>query len=448
MAAPTMFSLSLLPRLIAMLALALVAGTARGESWPQWRGPAGDGHAPAAHDLPRRWSETENIVWKTALPGKGWSSPVVDGDRVWLTTAVESPLTEEEKQRRLESVPNAGTLELSGAVSLRAVCLDFESGQVLHDVELFLINEPQPIHKLNSYASPSPVLADGRLYCHFGDFGTAAIDAASGEILWANRLLRLNHENGPGSTPVLWHDKLIVHCDGSDVQFIVALDTTTGEVSWKTPRSGELRDDPQLKKAYGTPMVTAIDGKEVVLSPAADWVYAYDPADGRELWKVSYGTLGFSIVPKPVRAGDLVFLSTSFMQPELLALKLAGPESPPEILWREKKGVPTMPSPLVVGEEIYMVSERGVASCLDVGSGENCWTERLGGNFSSSPLFADGVIYLANRDGETFVILPGREFVLEATNKLEGSIMASPVAVGSSLLLRTEHAVYRVAAAE
>jgi len=420
-------------------------GDARADVWSQWRGPAGDGHAPEAHDLPRTWSETENVAWKTEIPGKGWSSPVIDGRRIWLTTAVESPLSEEEKQRRLESVPNAGTLELSGPVSLRAICLDLDSGLVLHDVELFLIDEPQPIHKLNSYASPSPVLADGRLYCHFGDFGTAAIDAASGEILWANRLLRLNHENGPGSTPVLWRDKLIVHCDGSDVQFIAALDTSTGELAWKTPRSGELRDDPQLKKAYGTPLVTIIDGKEVVLSPAADWVYAYEPADGRELWKVSYGTLGFSIVPKPVRAGDLVFLSTSFMQPELLALKLAGAESPPEIVWREKKGVPTMPSPIVVGNEIYMVSERGVASCLDVETGENRWTERLGGNFSSSPLYADGVIYLANRDGDTFVIQPGREFVLKAANRLEGSIMASPVAVGSSLLLRTEHAVYRLA---
>lgn len=437
------------PFLRVLQVLAVIAGcclpaAVRADVWPQWRGPAGDGHAPQAHDLPRTWSETENVVWKTAIPGKGWSSPVVDGDRIWLTTAVESQLSEEEKQRRLESVPNSGTLELSGPVSLRAICLDRESGRVVHDVELFLIDEPQPIHKLNSYASPSPVLADGKLFCHFGDFGTAAVDATSGEVLWANRLLRLNHENGPGSTPVIWHDKLIVHCDGSDVQFIAALDLATGDLAWKTPRSGELRDDPQLKKAYGTPLVTTLDGQDVLISPAADWVYAYDPADGRELWKVSYGTLGFSIVPRPVLAGDLVLLSTTFMQPELLALKLAGPESPPEILWRQKRGVPTMPSPLVVGDEIYMVSEKGVGSCLDVASGEVVWTERLGGNFSSSPLFADGVIYMANRDGETFVINPGRDYALEATNRLDGAIMASPVAVGSSLLLRTEHAVYRV----
>lgn len=443
MSMPAFCSRAARPFLPVVLAIVL-GGAARGEGWPEWRGPAGDGHAPTAHDLPRRWSETENVFWKTEIPGKGWSSPVIDGQQIWLTTAVESQLTDEEKQRRLESIPNANTLELSGPVSLRAICIDRDSGNVVHDVELFLIDEPQPIHKLNSYASPSPVLQDGTLYCHFGDFGTAALDVATGKVRWANRLLRLKHENGPGSTPVLWHDKLIVHCDGSDVQFIAALDAATGEVAWKTPRSGELRDDPQLKKAYGTPLVITLEGRDLVISPGADWVYAYDPNDGSELWKVSYGVLGFSVVPRPVIAGDLVFLSTTFMQPELLALKLAGPESPPEILWREKKGVPTMPSPLVVGDEIYMVSEKGVASCLDVGSGENRWTERLGGNFSSSPLFADGVIYLANRDGETFVVRPGREFELEATNQLEGSIMASPIAVGRSLFLRTEHAVYRI----
>ena len=434
-------------QLVAALVLGWGGQAVQAEGWSQWRGPAGDGHAPQAHDLPRTWSETENVVWKREIPGKGWSSPVIDGGQIWLTTAVESELSAEEKERRLASIPNAGTLELSGPVSLRAICLAQATGEVLHDVELFLIDEPQPIHKLNSYASPSPVLANGMLFCHFGDFGTAAIDAATGKKRWANRLLRLNHENGPGSTPVVWNDRLIVHCDGSDVQFVAALDTATGELAWKTPRSGELRDDPQLKKAYGTPLIITHGGQDLVISPGADWVYAYDPADGRELWKVSYGVLGFSIVPRPVAAGDMLFLSTSFMQPELLALKLAGAESPPQIVWREKRGGPTMPSPLVVASELYMVSEKGVASCLDVQSGENRWTERLGGNFSSSPLFADGLIYMANRDGETFVLKPGRDFALEATNQLGGSIMASPVAVGSSLYIRTEHGLYRLAKA-
>jgi outer membrane protein assembly factor BamB len=431
-----------LPALVAA-AIALPLAAAEPD-WPQWRGPAGQGHAPAAHDLPVTWSETENVAWKTPLAGRGWSSPVIGGGRIWVTTAVELAASAEAKARALAGNRMAGQLEVSGAVTIRAVCLDEASGKILHDVELFTISDPQPIHKLNSFASPSPVLAGERLYCHCGDFGAACLDAATGEVLWRNRELRLNHENGPGSTPVLWQNKLIVHLDGSDVQSIAAYDTATGKLAWQTPRSGPLRDDPQLKKAYGTPLIVPLEGRDVVLSPAADWLYAYDPATGRELWKMGYGVLGFSIVPRPVTADGLVFLSTSFLQPELLAVKLAGAATAPEIVWREKKGAPTMSSALVVDGLVFMVSDKGVATCLDAGTGERLWSERLGGNFSSSPLYADGRIYVGNRDGDTFVIEPSREFTLLATNQLDGGIFATPAAVGRAIFLRTEDALYRL----
>jgi outer membrane protein assembly factor BamB len=433
----------LLPALTVATAITLPLVAAEPD-WPQWRGPAGQGHAPAARDLPVTWSETENVAWKTPLAGRGWSSPVIGGGRIWVTTAIEREASPEEKARALAGNRMAGQLEVSGSVMIRAVCLDEASGKILHDVELFAIADPQPIHKLNSFASPSPVLAGERLYCHCGDFGAACLDAATGEVLWRNRELRLNHENGPGSTPVVWQDKLIVHLDGSDVQSIAAYDTATGKLAWQTPRSGTLRDDPQLKKAYGTPLILPLEGRDVVLSPAADWLYAYDPATGRELWKMGYGVLGFSIVPRPVVAGELVLLSTSFMQPELLAVKLAGAATAPEIVWREKKGAPTMASPLVVDGLLFMVSDKGIATCLEAATGERVWTERLGGNVSSSPLFADGRIYVGNRDGETFVIRPRREFELLATNHLEGGIFATPAAVGRAIYLRTEHALYRL----
>ncbi len=433
----------LLPALTVATAITLPLVAAEPD-WPQWRGPAGQGHAPAARDLPVTWSETENVAWKTPLAGRGWSSPVIGDGRIWLTTAIEREASPEEKARALAGNRMAGQLEVSGSVMIRAVCLDEASGKILHDVELFAIADPQPIHKLNSFASPSPVLAGERLYCHCGDFGAACLDAATGEVLWRNRELRLNHENGPGSTPVIWQDKLIVHLDGSDVQSIAAYDTATGTLAWQTPRSGTLRDDPQLKKAYGTPLILPLEGRDVVLSPAADWLYAYDPATGRELWKMGYGVLGFSIVPRPVVAGELVLLSTSFMQPELLALKLAGAATAPEIVWREKKGAPTMSSALVVEGLVFMVSDKGVATCLDTASGERLWSERLGGNFSSSPLFADGRIYVGNRDGDTFVIEPSREFQLLATNHLDGGIFATPAAVGRAIFLRTEDALYRL----
>ena len=416
--------------------------------WPQWRGPDGQGHAVIAHDLPLTWSETENIAWKTPLPGRGWSSPVLDDRHVWMTTAVEQPATNEQRATR-EAKPSGGQpRNMAGSLSLRALCVDRESGRLVHDVELFTVDDPQPIHALNSYASPSPVLADGKLFCHFGDFGTACIDTTTGEILWRNRDLRLDHMNGPGSTPIFWHDLLIVNCDGIDVQYVAALDAASGTLAWKTPRSGPLRDDPDLKKAYSTPLVLPVGGRDLLVSPGADWLYGYDPKTGEERWRMSYGELGFSVVPRPVVAHGLLFMSTSFNQPRLLAVQLAADGSGAEIVWQEKKGAPSMPSPLVVGDRLCMVNDKGVATFLDARTGSGVATLRLGGNFSSSPLVADGRIYVGNRDGDTFVIDPGSGVAAEprilATNHLDGRIFATPAVVEDSLYLRTDAAVYRI----
>ncbi|MFM7107588.1 MAG: PQQ-binding-like beta-propeller repeat protein, partial [Planctomycetaceae bacterium] len=426
-------------------AVALACGVPAGaDSWPQWRGPDGQGHAPDAHDLPVTWSETENVAWKTPLPGRGWSSPVIAGNRIWLTTAVETPLTAEEKERRLACQKLAGQLAISGPVVFRALCVDLATGRLLHDVELFRAESPAPIHSLNSYASPSPVLADDRLFCHFGAYGTACVDTATAQVAWTNRDLVVNHENGPGSSPVLWRDRLVLTLDGSDIQEIAALDPATGRVAWKTPRSGELRADPDQKKAYGTPLVVPLGSRDVLLSPSADWLYGYDPDTGRELWRLNYGVLGYSVVPRPVVAHGLAFFSTSFNQPELLAVRLGDGTAAPEIAWREKKGVPSKPSMLVVGDELFMVSDKGVATCLDARTGEPRWTERLGGNVSSSPLFADGRVYVGNHEGQTYVFRPGTTFELLATNPLDGQIMATPAALGRALYLRTDQALYRI----
>jgi hypothetical protein len=432
---------------VAMVAAGAVPAGVRAENlpaWNQWRGPAGQGHAPAAKDLPRSWSETEHVAWKTPIDGKGWSSPVLADGRLWLTTAVETPLSEAEKAERLANVADSSSLQVSGPVSLRAVCLDAASGEVLHAIELFRQSQPDPIHSLNSYASPSPILEAGRLYCHFGTNGTAAVDASTGTILWTHTLQKIKHENGAGGTPVLFGNRLIFDCDGSDQQYIVALDTASGAVAWKTERSGERNPEPQLKKAYGSPTVTEVDGRPVLLSTGADWLYAYDPEDGRELWKQAYGVLGFSVVPRPIVGHGMAYVSTSFMQPELLAVKLPSGNSLPEIVWRVKKSVPNIPTPLLVGDEILMVSDKGVATCVDAASGEVHYSERLGGNFCSSPLYADGRIWIGNREGQTFVLAPGKNFLVEATNQLDGEIMATPIAVGPALFIRTDKAVYRI----
>lgn len=430
--------------------LAVVLGPAWAEEgvksaaeWPQWRGPGGQGHAVGAKQLPVQFGDQTNVVWKVQVPGRGWSSPVIAGQEIWLTTAIESPLSDEEKKQRLAGNTGNEPLNISGPISLRAICVDRTSGKIVANVELLTEPRPDPIHNLNSFASPSPILENGRLYCYFGTHGLACLDTETRKVLWTNRDHRLKHENGPGSTPTLWQDLLIFHCDGSDVQYITAIDKHTGKTVWKTPRSGELNANPQLKKAYGTPLMVTLGERPLLLSPGADWLYAYDPATGAEQWKSSYGVLGFSIVPRPVFGGGMLFMSTSFMQAEILAWRLGDGRSAPEIAWRFKKQAPQMPSPLLVDNELYIVNDRGVATCLDAQKGDAVWSERLGGNFCSSPLFADGRIYVGNREGHLFVLRPGKKFELLADNQLEGAIMASPAAVDSALYIRTDAALYR-----
>ncbi len=414
-------------------------------SWPEFRGPTGQGHADVT-GLPLTWSETENVKWKCELPGKGWSSPVIAGNEIWMTTAVEEKLPPEEEKKRLVAAAAGQPLNVAGHLSMRALCVDRTTGKLLYDVELMTADGPEPIHSLNSYASPTPILQAGRLYCHFGANGTAALDTKTRKVVWKNQALKIKHENGPGSTPVLFENLLIFHCDGSDQQYIVALNKESGEVVWKKNRSGELRADPQLKKAYGTPLIATVEGSPVLISPASDWLYAYNPRTGDELWKLNYGVLGFSIVPRPVVGHGMVYMCTSFMQSELLAVKLtekAG--SAPEIAWRYKKQVPTMPSPLLVGDEIYIISDKGIATCLDAATGEVHGAPlRVPGNYCASPLFADGRIYLMNQEGVTTVLAPGKEFKVLATNKLAGQIMASPAALEGALYIRTEKALYRI----
>lgn len=424
--------------MLLVLPAAVIAADA--PEWPQFRGPAGQGHA-LAEKLPTRWSETENIAWKCSLPGKGWSSPVIAGNEIWLTTGIDSPISEEEKAERLKGTTNSQPLIVSGKLSLRAQCVDRTTGKLLADVELLVESKPQGTHATNSFASPSPVIEDGKLYCHFGAYGTACLDTASRKVLWTNRELVVQHENGPGSSPVIWGDLVIFHCDGSDQQFIAALDKRTGKLAWKTDRSGTMNANPQLKKSYGTPLVVEIAGQPQLLSPASDWLYAYDSA-GRELWKLPYEKLGFSLAPRPVVGHGMAYLCTSFMQSELLAVALD--KDKPQVVWRYGRQVPQVPSPLLVGNEIYLVSDKGIATCLDALNGEVQWTERLPGNYSSSPLFADDKIYFSNREGETTVLQPGRKFQTLGSGKLDGQIMASPAAVGESLYLRTDKAIYRI----
>lgn len=415
------------------------------DEWPQFRGPDGSGHAKAV-GLPLTWSETQNVKWKSAIPGKGHSSPVISDNQIWVTTAVENALSPEEKKARLSKIKNPQGLELAGTVSLRAICIDRDSGKLLHDVEVLKIDEPQPIHSLNSYASPTSVLENDRLYCHFGAYGTFAIDTQSGKVVWQNTEHKIDHQNGPGSSPASWGKLLFINFDGTDKQYVAAIDKATGKTEWMTKRSGKMDAQPDLQKAYCTPVLVEGSTGMQVVSPGANWVYGYDAATGREIWKAGYGQLGFSTVPRPIIGHGMVYVATSYMQSRLVAVKLGGSGDITEshVAWKHDVAVPQKPSMLLVGDELYFVNDKGIVVCLDAKTKEERWRERVPGQYSASPVYVDGRIYLCSQEGKTTVIAPSRQYKELASNQLDGGFMASPAVAGKALFLRTDTHLYRI----
>ncbi|MEK7833926.1 MAG: PQQ-binding-like beta-propeller repeat protein [Acidobacteriota bacterium] len=393
------------------LALLFLSLPILAQDWPEFRGPTGQGHS-TERGLPMTWSESKNVRWKTAIPGKGWSSPAIQGNRIWLTTA-----TEEGK-------------------SLRAVCVDLKTGAVLLNIELFRLKSSGPLHAKNSLASPTPLLEGDKIYLHFGANGTACITQA-GEIVWKTKLDYDNGQHGPGGSPVIYNDLLIVNCDGQQTQYVVALDKLTGKTRWRKYRTGG--------QAYTTPLIVKLPAGDQLISIGALRTISYEPRTGKELWNVSYGD-GFSNVPRPVYGNGLVYLCTGFMQPALLAVRLDGKGDVTKsgVAWTLKRGAPLTPSPLLVGEELYLVSDNGIASCVDAKTGAPHWQVRLGGNHSASPLFADGRIYFLSEEGESTVIAPGKEFKTLAKNQLDGQTLASMAVSSGSIFIRSQSHLYRL----
>lgn len=388
--------------------------------WPQFRGPDGQGNAGEV-TLRRRWSEADGIVWKTALPGLGHSSPVHDGSLIWVTAA-----------------PREGR-------SLRALAIDPRNGTLLHDVEVFAPRQVEDIHTDNSHASPTAVLHEGRVFVHFGTYGTACIDVQTAEIAWRNNEYQTRHDGGPGSSPVLFEDLLIITLDGADSQRVVALDSRTGQMRWEQRRSAPMPENPTTHRAFSTPLLAAFEGRPILVSPAANQCHAYDPRTGEELWHVRY--TGFSTVPRPVANADTCFVCTGFFNPELWSISLAGQGdvTSTHVRWRFKGQVPETPSPLLIDQTLYLVSDLGVLTALNAEDGSRKWTLRLGGNYSASPLYARGLIYFCSEEGIVKVVDPHlpKPRVVEIS-KLEGRIMASPAVLGNDLLIRTHAALYRI----
>ena len=400
---------------VVLVAVMLLGPAAHAQDWPAFRGPTGQGHS-SERGLPLEWSESTNVLWKAPVPGRGWSSPVVADGRVWLTTSTDE-----------------------GAGSLRLLAYDIETGLEVLNTEVFRVDQTTSPNPKNSLASPTPIVdADAnRVYVHFGADGTAAL-TTDGEILWATHFPHVT-QHGNGGSPVLYRDRLILSVDGYDTAFVVALDAATGEEQWRTTRRRP------ISQAYSTPLVIRVGDRDQLFSIGAFRATAYDPGSGEEIWEVSYGD-GFSNVPAPVFGHGMVYVATGFQVPSLLAVRAdgRGDVTATHTAWTLRRGVPLTPSPLLVGDELYIVSDLGVATCLDARTGETHWRERLGGNFSASPVFADGRIYFQSEEGVTSVVAPGIEYSELATNQLDGAILASMAVANGSLFIRTHDHLYRI----
>jgi outer membrane protein assembly factor BamB len=392
------------------------------DSWPQFRGPTGQGISHAT-DVPVEWNARKNVAWSVPIPGRGWSSPVVAGGRVYLTTSVARP---------------------RGPVSLFAVCIDARTGKPVWDTEVF---EPSTMlasqmHGKNSLASPTPIVAGDRVYVHFGHMGTAALDL-NGKIVWAQTGLKYEPVHGAGGSPALVGDVLVVDCDGAHDPFIAGLDVKTGRIKWRTPRNADARKT----FSFCTPLPIEVDGQTQVISPASGMVGSYDPADGHELWRVRVQE-GYSVVPRPVFADGLLFISSGFDTPTIYAIRPGGAKgdaTQSHIAWSRNKGGPLTPSMLAAGDELYTISDAGIASCLDAKTGKPYWTHRLNGTFSASPVLAEGRIYFQTEGGVGIVIKAAKTFEPLAENDLGERSLASPAIVDGAIFIRTEHRLWRIA---
>jgi len=394
------------------------------DNWPDWRGQTADGRSDAT-GLPLNWSETKNIVWKIPIHDHGHSTPVVWGEQIWLTTATQD------------------------GASLYAVCIDLKTGKVIHDIVVFHPDNPQRIHPNNTYATPSAVVEAGRVYVHFGTFGTAALDSQTGDILWRRTDLNCEHMQGPVSSPILYEDLIILHFEGTDVQFITALNKNTGETIWRYDRPKDLYDTVKTlayRKAYQTPILVEVDGKTQLISNGALLATGHEPRTGKELWRVRYGE--DSTIARVVSGLGLFFINCGGApnKAQLWAVRQGGKGDVTDthVVWKMTKDVPLESSPVLVDDLLYTVSDNGVLICTQATTGASVWKENLRERYGASPLYAENRIYLSSKKGKTTVIKPGREYFELAVNQLDGELWASPAVAGKSLLLRTKTHLYRI----
>lgn len=396
------------------------------QNWTHFRGSNMDGHA-AVEKAPLHWSDTENVVWKVPVKGLGWSSPVVYGNQVWITSA-----------------------EKDGH-EFYTLCFDLKTGKLLDEKTIFTAADPQRIHGTNSYATPTPCIEAGKVYVNFGTFGTACINTDNFEVVWKREDMPCKHMQGPASSIILHKNMLIVHLEGTENPYVTALNKETGETLWKSVRPAEIYDTIEAvsRKSYQTPILIEAAGKEMLISNAAQMCFAHDVNTGEVIWTIFYGD--DSTVSQPLYYDGLVYVNSGWLfednKPFWTRQYAVDPSGTGDVTqthvkWTYEEDVPQTASPVIVDGLMYMVHDRGMVTCLNAKTGEVIWKEKLKGNFNSSPIYAANSIYFINTKGECTIIKPGNTFQKVAENDIEGTVKAVPAFVGDKMILRSDKFLY------
>jgi outer membrane protein assembly factor BamB len=401
---------------------------AQQDNWTHFRGSNLDGIS-ADTQVPVTWNDSTNILWKADIKGKGWSSPVVFSNQVWITSATED------------------------GKMMSGICLDINSGKKIYELGLFQPDSIYSKHSINSYATPTPCIEEGFVYLHFGSYGTACINTGNGTVVWKRTDLKCDHIQGPASSPILYKNLLILHYEGIDVQFIVALNKQTGETVWKTERPAKIYEPllPIGKKAYITPIIVNVNGKDLLISNGSAICCAYNPETGEEVWRVIQGE--DSTIAMPIAENGIVYFYPGFVSPadgekytELLAVDPDGKGdiSKTNILWKFKSPILQLLTPIIKDGLIYTVDTKNIFYCLDAKTGKEVYSKKLNQKYNSSPIYAAGKIYFTSVKGETMILKAGNQFQIIAENKLPGEVYATPAIVQNSILLRTNNSLYRI----
>ncbi|MDO5567197.1 MAG: PQQ-binding-like beta-propeller repeat protein [Planctomycetia bacterium] len=419
------YKLTCLLSAIVSFLLAATPAVFSAENWDEFLGPQGRCHGLEAQgsQAPLTWSESENIVWKAEVAGRGWSSPVVWGNQIWFTTADEKGLTRS------------------------VLCYDKTTGKKIHDILLYKVEKPERCNKVNSFASPTPVVEEGRVYVHFGTVGTACLDMKTGKKLWERTDLDWLPIQGFGSSPIIYKNLIILTCDGGDVQFLIAFDKNSGKTVWKVDRSVKFVDEkPVFRKGYCTPTIRTWEGKDYMLSSASKAAYCYDPATGKEYWRFEFPRFSETSTMRPQCWKNLVIVNTGHPLPAdiyALEIKSKGVLGENDIIWDNANNIGPWMTPVLVGDHLYMPDGKGMISCINVESGETTWKKRIGGNFWASPIYQKGRVYFFDDEGKTTVVAADpKECRVLATNTLDAGCMGTPAVLTDTIILRTKTHLY------